>query len=178
MLWQIFLYTYPCVVAQILLWSTFLEWIYWTKICERSRLWAHSAQLPFRKVVPGAHVPIAPVSFSSYPCRHWVFSLILANLIDGRCYLILISLITRRVGHVPCVSWSFYLSPWATCSCPLPIFCFPYKTSTWFLFMAKYDSIVWICSICLIMSWWAFGLLPLVGYYECCCCEHWCTSFV
>lgn len=51
------------------------------------RLWAHTAQLPFRKLVLGVHVPIAPVPLAPYPCRHWVFSLILANLIDGRCYL-------------------------------------------------------------------------------------------
>ena len=28
------------------------------------------------------------------------------------------------------------------------------------------------------ISWWIFGLLPLVSYHECCCCEHLCTSFV
>lgn len=90
------------------------------------KLWTHSTKLPFGKVVPGTHFCIVPVSLAPYPCQHGLFFLILANLIDERCYcIILISLIIREVGHVPCVYWSLCLSPPANCSCPLHIFLFP-----------------------------------------------------
>ena len=72
------------------------------------RVWTHSTKLPFRKYQ----------AYTYYsPCQHWIFFLILANLIGEGCYLtiILISFITWEVGHVPFVYWSFYISPLASC---------------------------------------------------------------